>query len=55
MLDPGESAEVPVSVFGIGLGILTDMPTITVNATCAEGSTANATANAKILLILVII
>ena len=55
ILDPDESAEVTVSVFGIGLGVLTDIPTITVNATCTEGSTANATGTAKIFLFFVII
>jgi len=41
-LGPGESEEISMSVFGIGLGILTDIPTITV--TVCDGLEKSATA-----------
>ena len=45
----GKSAEVNMSVLGFGLGIIFDMPTITVTAECSEGSSADKNATAKIL------
>ena len=54
-LAPDESAEVNMSVLGIGLGIFTDMPMITVGAECAEGATAEDTVTAKIILIFVML
>ena len=48
-LAAGESAEISLSVIGIGLGIFTPMPEITVTAECAEGSTAEETAEATVL------
>jgi hypothetical protein len=40
---------------GIGLGILTPMPKITVTAECAEGSSTEKTADARIILFFVLI
>jgi len=54
-LDPDESAEISIPVFGIGLGIFTDIPTITIGTECAEGVTAEETATAKIILIFVML
>jgi len=51
----GNSTTVSASVFGIGLGLLTELPTIAVNVTCAEGKEANETVNARIFLALVLI
>lgn len=48
-LAAGESVEINMSVVGIGLGIFTPMPEITVTAECAEGSTAEETAEATVL------
>ena len=49
----GDSKEIKMSLFGLGLGILRDMPEITVTAECAEGSSANKSVTAKIFLFLV--
>ncbi len=49
-IEAGEDAEITMSVFGIGLGIITDMPVITVSAECAEGSSDSDSAEAKIIL-----
>ncbi len=54
-IEAGDEAEITMSVFGIGLGILTDIPVITVSAECAEGPITNDSNNAKILLNQVII
>jgi subtilisin family serine protease len=51
----GASTELKMSVFGIGLGIIFPMPVITVRATCAEGSSAEKSAQAMILFSQVII
>ena len=45
----GTSEEINMSVFGIGLGIIFEIPTITVTAECAEGSSAEDNVTAKIL------
>ncbi len=54
-LAPDESAEITMSVLGIGLGIITEMPTITVTAEYAVGVFAEDSVEAKILLFFVII
>jgi len=46
----GESEEVTMSVIGIGLGIITDIPEITVTAECAEGSSAEGNETASIFI-----
>jgi len=48
-IDFGDSNEVPITVFGIGLGILSNIPIITVTAECAEGAFAEVNATARIL------
>jgi hypothetical protein len=48
-LAPGETANVTMSLFGIGLGILTDMPLLHVNATAPAANTAEEEADAKII------
>ncbi len=49
-IEAGDEAEITMSVFGIGLGILTDMPIITVSAECAEGSSDDDSVEAQIIL-----
>jgi len=44
-----DSVKIQFLVFGIGLGILTDMPTITVSAECAERVNDTKIVNAKVL------
>ncbi len=44
----GETATVVVPLFGIGLGVLKDMPQVSVNVTWAEGSTAAAVQQFKL-------
>ena len=46
----GETATVVVPLFGIGLGFLKAVPQVTVNVTCAEGSTATAVQQFKLFL-----
>ena len=48
-LAPGETANVTMSLFGIGLGILTDIPLLLVNATAPSANTAEEDAIAKII------
>jgi len=48
-LASGASSELTMSVFGIGLGIIFPIPTITVRATCSEGASATKSAEATIL------
>lgn len=43
------SEEIKMFVLGIGLGIITDMPTITIAAECAEGASAEVILTAKII------
>ncbi|UCD14264.1 MAG: hypothetical protein JSW60_02290 [Thermoplasmatales archaeon] len=52
-ITPGESKEVTMSPIGIGLGIITPIPQITVTAECTEGSSAEKSANARIILFFV--
>jgi len=54
-LTPGESKNITLSPMGIGLGIITPMPKITVTATCDEGSSAEKSADARIILFFVLI
>lgn len=49
-LAPGASEEVNIPVFGVGFGILTAMPNITIGATCDEGSSDEESAEARIFL-----
>jgi len=51
---PGDSETVTFGPIGIGLGILTPMPKITVTAECAEGSSAEKSAEARIILFFVL-
>jgi outer membrane protein assembly factor BamB len=46
----GETATVVVPLFGLGLGFLKAVPQVTVNVTCAEGSTATAVQQFKLFL-----
>ena len=55
VIPPGETASFVVPVFGLGLGILKEMPLITASASCDEEVSANESVNAKVLLILVLI
>ncbi len=48
-IDAGAEESITMSVFGIGLGILTDMPVITVSAECAEGSSVEESVEARIV------
>ena len=52
---PGGSVTVTYRPMGIGLGILAPIPKITFFAECAEGSSAQKTADAKIILVLIMI
>ena len=52
---PGNSTNVPVSIFGIGLGFLTELPTIAIDVSCAEEKETNATVNARIFFAFVLI
>ena len=54
-LSPSQSANVTFGPMGIGLGIITPMPKITVTATCDEGSFAEKSADARIILFFVLI
>ena len=54
-LAPSQSANITFRLMGIGLGILTPMPKITVTAECAEGSSTEKTADARIILFFVLI
>ncbi len=49
-----QSANLTFGPMGIGLGIITAMPKITVTATCAEGSSAEKSAEARIILFFVL-
>ena len=51
----GESVEMVMSLFGIGLGIMTDIPTITVTAHAADVDTVEATATAWVICPFVIL
>ena len=46
----GGSEDVTMKVFGIGLGIITEEPSITAYAECAEGDSEEQTKSAKIFL-----
>jgi parallel beta-helix repeat protein len=48
-LEPGVSKNIPSSIFGIGVGFLTDLPAISVVVNCAEESIDNKSVNALIL------
>lgn len=48
-LDIGESASVPMKLFGFGLGFLTPMPVMTINATASEANTASQQREIKII------
>ena len=50
----GDSETVTFGPMGIGLGIITPMPKIKVTATCAEGSSAEKSAEARIILFFVL-
>jgi len=52
---PEESVEVQMAVIGIGLGIFTPMPLITVTVDCSEGSTDEQSQEAKVFFSQVII
>ena len=54
VIAPGGHEEFSVDVFGIGLGFLTDLPLITVEAICQEGSSADDSTDARIILTTVI-
>ena len=54
-LAPDQSANVTFGPMGIGLGIITAMPKITVTVTCDEGPSAEKSAEARIILFFVII
>jgi len=54
-LAPDQSANVTFGPMGIGLGIITAMPKITVTVTCDEGPSAEESAEARIILFFVII
>ena len=54
-LATGQSVNVTFGPMGIGLGIITAMPKITVTATCAEGSSTEKSADARIILFFVMI
>ena len=49
-LGPQESKEITLSPFGIGLGIFTDMPKITITVDSAEGSSDTSSKEARIIL-----
>lgn len=51
----GASSDLTMSVFGIGFGIIFPMPTITVRARCAEGSSTEKSVQAMVLFSQVII
>jgi len=48
-ISPGNSTDVPVAIVGIGLGIITEIPTFTVNATCDEGLFAEEIVTARVI------
>lgn len=50
----GNEVEITMSVFGVGLGILTPMPEITVTIECAEGVSANKTVSCLVILFFVL-
>ncbi len=54
-LVPGQSANVTFGPMGIGLGIITPMPEITVAAECAEGSSDETIRSGRIILFRVLI
>ena len=54
-LGSGKSVEIAMPTRGIGLGRLTDIPTITATAECAEGSSAEASLEFRILFSFIII
>ena len=49
VLAPGLEIEITILPFGIGLGIFTPMPTITVTVDCAEDSSDEESVSARIL------
>jgi len=54
-LSPSQSANVTFGPMGIGLGIITPMPKITVTVECAEGLSTEKSADARIILFFVMI
>ena len=54
-LVPGQSVNVTFGPMGIGLGIITPMPKITVAAECTEGSSDETIRNGRIILFRVLI
>ena len=48
LISAGDSEEIHMDVLGIGLGIITPLPTITVTAECAEDSSDTQSVSAKI-------
>ncbi len=54
-LSPSQSANVNFVPMGIGLGIITAMPKITIAVECAEGFSTNKSADARIILLFVMI
>ncbi len=54
-LASGQSTNIALELMGLGLGILTPMPKITVTVTCDEGLSAEKTADARIILFFVMI
>ena len=48
-IDGGESIKVPIQMFGIGLGILTDIPTITLTADSVDTDTTEESISAMII------
>ena len=49
-LESGGEEEVTMSVFGIGLGIITDIPAFTASAECDEGDSEESTKTGKVFL-----
>ncbi len=54
-LDPGESAEIKIKIFGIGLGILTDIVRIIVTVSAPNANTVEEIATAKVIGFFVIL
>ena len=50
ILTSGSSTEKDVSIFGVGLGIFTEIPVITIDVLCDEGASTMASLVAKIFL-----
>ena len=54
-LQPGETSTVDILVYGIGLGIITPLPQLSISAKCDEWSKAETSREAKILASLILL